>query len=39
MVVLAVTCEPFSTPNSLFIREFAGNFVVSGTEIKKVASI
>ena len=39
MVVLAVNCEPLSIPNYLFIREFARNFVVSGTEIKKVALI
>jgi hypothetical protein len=39
MVVLVVYCEPLSVPNYLFIREFAGNFVVSETEIKKVASI
>jgi hypothetical protein len=39
MVVLAVYCEPVSIPNSLFIREFTGNFVVSGAEMKKVTSI
>jgi hypothetical protein len=39
MVVLAVNCEPLSIPYSLFIREFARNFVVSGSEMKKVASI
>ncbi len=39
MVVLAVNCEPLSIQNYLFIREFARNFVVSETEIKKVVSI
>jgi hypothetical protein len=39
MVVLAVYCEPVSIPNSLFIREFAGNFFVSTAEMEKVTMI
>jgi len=38
LVVLAVYCEPVSIQNSLFIREFTGNFVVSAAEMKKVTT-
>jgi len=38
-VALAVYCELVSILNSLFIREFTGNFVVSAAEIEKVTAI
>jgi hypothetical protein len=39
MVVLGVYCEPVSILNSLFIREFTGNFVISTAEMEKVTAI
>jgi hypothetical protein len=39
MVVLGVYYEPVSIQNSLFIREFTGNFVVFATEMEKVTTI
>jgi len=39
MVVLAVYGEPVSIPNSLFIREFTGNFVVFAAKMEKMATI
>jgi hypothetical protein len=36
LVVLAVYCEPVSIPNSLLIREFTGNFFISGAKMAKL---
>jgi hypothetical protein len=38
-VALAAYCELVSILNSLFIREFTGNFVVSAAEMEKVTAI